>query len=174
MLFWIDQNPPRTLYLAITSIYPLAFFPFLRVPPCLACGAPIKSSILLALLTAVPGRDGAAEGGPMPRPTVGPVGSPCNIAGDALLDTRFDEDGLSTSPGAAPDGAVILIGGVAVLCPRGSGGTGGVSVSFLIGGPPLALTALDGGPLGGGGVADALVDVSPPPFLLTHFFKSLS
>ena len=148
------------------------------VPPCLTCGAPIKSSMLLALLMAVVGRDRGAEGGPpdcaTPRPVVGPVFSPCNTAGDALLDTKFDEDGLGTSPGAAPGGPVTLVGGVAVLDAGGSGGTGGVSVSFLIGAPPLALTALDGRPLGGGGVATAVAGVAPPAFLLTHFFKSLS
>ena len=41
-------------------------------------------------------------------------------------------------------------------------------------GAPLALTALDGGPLGGGGVAAAAVCVSDPAFLLIHFFNSLS
>ena len=67
------------------------------------------------------------------------------------------------------------MGGVAVLLAvEGSGGTGGVSVSFLPGGGPAPLTALDGGPLGGGGVAAAAACPSPPPFLLTHFFSSLS
>ena len=71
-------------------------------------------------------------------------------------------------------GPVTLMGGVAVLFAEGNGGTGGVSVSFLGGGPPLPLTALDGGPLGGGGVAEEAAGVSPLAFLLTHFFSSLS
>lgn len=52
-----------TFYLAITSTYPLPFLPFLTVPPFRGCGAPIKSSILLALLIPVAGLDGGAEGG---------------------------------------------------------------------------------------------------------------
>lgn len=51
-------------YLAITSTYPLPFFPFLTVPPLRACGAPIRSSMLLALLMLVGGLDGGADGGP--------------------------------------------------------------------------------------------------------------
>ena len=35
------------------------------VPPFLACGAPIKSSILLALLIPVAGLDGGADNGPL-------------------------------------------------------------------------------------------------------------
>ena len=54
----------ETLYFAITSTYPLPFFPFLTVPPFLACGIPIKSSMLLAPLIPVAGLDGGAEGGP--------------------------------------------------------------------------------------------------------------
>lgn len=46
-------------------MYPLPFLPFLMVPPFLACGAPIKSSILLALLIPVAGLDGGADGGPL-------------------------------------------------------------------------------------------------------------
>ena len=100
----------------------------------------------------------------------GGAGSPCCIAGEALREAGFDTYGLGVAWGAAAGGRVTLIGGVAVL---GKGGTGGVSVSFLGGGGPEALTARDGGPLGGGGVADAAAGVSPP-FLLTHFFNSLS
>lgn len=53
-----------SFYFAITSTYPLPFFPFLTVPPFLACGTPIRSSILLAPLIPVAGLDGGAEGGP--------------------------------------------------------------------------------------------------------------
>lgn len=53
-----------SLYFAITSTYPLPFFPFLTVPPFLGCGTPIRSSILLAPLMPVAGLDGGAEGGP--------------------------------------------------------------------------------------------------------------
>lgn len=59
-----------TVYLAITSTYPLPFLPFLTVPPFRGCGAPIKSSILLALLIPVAGLDGGAEGGAQGGPEV--------------------------------------------------------------------------------------------------------
>lgn len=52
-----------TVYLAIISTYPLPLLPFLTVPPFRGCGAPIKSSILLALLIPVSGLDGGAVGG---------------------------------------------------------------------------------------------------------------
>lgn len=41
------------------------------------------------------------------------------------------------------------------------------------GGIPVALTARDGGPLGGGGF-EAVAVGALPPFLLTHFLRSAS
>ena len=56
----------------------------------------------------------------------------------------------------------------------GSGGTGGVDVFVgRGGGPPAALTAREGGPLGGGGVAEATL-VGASPFLFIHLPSSLS
>lgn len=54
----------------MTSTYPLPFLPFLTVPPFRGCGAPIRSSILLALLIPVAGLDGGAEGGAEGGPEV--------------------------------------------------------------------------------------------------------
>ena len=91
--------------------------------------------------------------------------------GEAVLDALPDAFGLEIADCAPAGGPATLFGGVAVL---GSGGTGGVSVFFLIGGAPAALTALEGGPLGGGGRdASAGTEVSLP-FLFTHFLRSLS
>ena len=63
-----------------------------------------------------------------------------------------------------------MIGGVALTV--GSGGTGGGAVLLGRGGP-AALTALEGGPLGGGGVGAATV-LPSGSFLLTHRFFSES
>ena len=70
----------------------------MTVPPFLACGAPIRSSILLAPLIPVAGLDGGAEGGPEGGPiidsvdvafgscdAVSPFEGACT-AGDALRD----------------------------------------------------------------------------------------
>ena len=65
---------------------------------------------------------------------------------------------------------VTLIGGVAPAV--GSGGTGGGAVLLGRGGP-AALTALEGGPLGGGSVGAATV-LPSGSFLLTHLFFSES
>lgn len=54
----------------------------------------------------------------------------------------------------------------------GSGGTGGIGVDAG-GGPPAALTALEGGPLGGGSGA-AAAGVRSGFFLSTHLFFSAS
>lgn len=167
-------------YLAITSTYPLPFFPFRTVPPFLACGAPIKSSMLLAPLWLVVGLDGGADGGPPGKSEVvlrgdksdkDTVGSSAptfaDTAGEAVRDGRVD-NGLDAGS-YIEDGAalVILIGGVFIVI--GSGGTAGTGLE-LTGGGPLALTALEGGPLGGGGGA-AITASAGPPFLLTHFFS---
>ena len=72
--------------------------------------------------------------------------------------------------GFEPFGRVTPIGGVAIDV--GSGGTGGGTVLLGRGGS-AALTALEGGPLGGGGVAAAAV-VPLGSFLLIHLFFSES
>ena len=89
------------------------------------------------------------------------------------------------TPDGGPDGklfvggvdCVTFIGGVALcagIIECGSGGTGGVAVLDIEGGgPPAALTALDGGPLGGGAFG-ASVAVGAGSFLLIHFLSSLS
>ena len=60
----LSQRVSEDIYfVAMTSTYRPVLFPFLTVPPFLACGAPIKSSILLALLIPVDGLDGGPEGG---------------------------------------------------------------------------------------------------------------
>jgi hypothetical protein len=69
-------------HLAITSIYPLPFFfPFTVPPVFLPAGAPNKSSMLLALLIAVPGLDAGTLGGARAGPRFSPGG-----AGVAGLD----------------------------------------------------------------------------------------
>lgn len=91
--------------------------------------------------------------------------------GEAVLEAGTNTFGLDEVVGVVAGGPVTLIGGMAVL---GSGGTGGVSVSTVGGGTPDALTALEGGPFGGGGRgASAAVGVSPA-FLFTHFLSPLS
>lgn len=50
----------------------------------------------------------------------------------------------------------------------GRGGTGGVATK--VGAPAAPLTALEGGPLGGGGL-EVSVFCGVPPFLLTHFLS---
>ena len=139
------------------------------VPPFLACGTPIRSSILLALLKPVAGLEGGADSSPNPAAP----GASCSLGGigEAVLEAEAETFEPGESVGAAAGGPVTLMGGVAVL---GSGGTGGTSVSFLIVGAADALTALEGGPLGGGGRGASDAAGASPAFLFTHFFKSLS
>ena len=155
----------------MTSTYPLPFLLFLTVPPFRACGTPIKSSMVLALLIAVPGLDGGADGGanrpsPVGGAKVGAAGvSPLVCAGDSLRPGEEVVRGLL--PGSGP----MFTGGVLV---PGSGGTGGTFVGT--GGGPAPLTALlGGGALGGGGVGlIPTAEASSPPFPLIHFLRSLS
>jgi hypothetical protein len=149
---------PVRYYFAITSTYLPPFF-FFTVPPTLRWppGGPLsRSSRLLALLMPVPGR----LGGPLPPPFIIP-------------------------PGTAESGAAALPPSPGVPTREGGPDPGIVALTILEGGPleggpeePTApLTALEGGPLarGGGGVAALAVALSsPPPFLLTHFFRSSS
>lgn len=74
-------------------------------------------------------------------------------------------------------GLEMLTGGVvpgfAGVVELGIGGTGdGADEDGR--GTPAALTARDGGPLGGGGFGLLVSDVAAPAFLLIHFFKSES
>ena len=136
--------------------------------------------MLLALLTAVPGR----LGGPppmelLPPPGISPEaadrggrgafpGAAVPMAGDSLLDA-----GLEGLEKGAEGGPVMFTGGV----PAGRGGTGGVGAALRGGGgTPEPLTALLGGgpPLGGGGVGVAADAASGPAFGLTHRLSSLS
>lgn len=74
-------------------------------------------------------------------------------------------------------GLEMLIGGVAPgfagVVEVGNGGTGG-GADADGGDTAAALTARDGGPLGGGGFGLFVSAVAAPAFLLTHFFKSES
>ncbi len=125
--------------------------------------------MLLALLMLVGGLDGGADGGPEGGPETdrsmaccGASASDSSIGGartageearDKLLDVGGLEDGM---------------GGVDVAV--GSGGTG--EVEFEIGrGGGGPLTALEAGPLGGGGVAVA-AGVASGFFLSIHLFFS--
>lgn len=170
----LPNESPR--YFAITSTYPLPFFPLLTVPPFLACGSPIRSSILPAPLAAVGGLDGGADATPT-EATRFPPAFAVGTAGDAVRVGVAFPDGGPESRWIDGEGCRTLIGGVSV-CPGitdGKGGTGGVAFLDIDdgGGPPAALTALDGGPLGGGAFG-ASVAAGAGPFLLTHFFNSLS
>lgn len=77
-------------------------------------------------------------------------------------------------------GLVMLIGGVIPGCAGppayavGKEGIGGGAEAEDWGGAAAALTALDGGPLGGGAFGASVSGVAAPAFLLTHFFKSES
>lgn len=79
----------------MTSTYPLPFLPFFTVPPFLACGAPIKSSMLLAPLMPVVGLDGGADGGPEAEGTAGLPAS---------LDRSSDVMGAITAGDTIDDG----------------------------------------------------------------------
>ena len=124
--------------------------------------------MLLALLMLVGGLDGGADGGPEGGPETDRIaccgastsGSPsgeARTAGeegrDRLLDVGGFEDGVA--------GVDVAIG---------SGGTGGVELEIGRGGGG-PLTALEAGPLGGGGVAVA-AGVASGFFLSIHLFFS--
>lgn len=74
-----------------------------------------------------------------------------------------------------PDGGLeeggFEMGGFVMLMPGGEVGSGGTGGTPAVegGGGPDALTALEGGPLGGGGVAAVRVS-DWGAFLFTHFF----
>lgn len=137
-------------------------------------------SLFPAPPAAVAGLDGGADGGPIASPP------PAAAAAAAAVIERAGEvvcAGVSTREGGPDPKPIVggvacetLIGGVPASpgITDGKGGTGGVAVLDAdAGGPPAALTALLGGPLGGGAFgASAAAGVGP--FLLTHFFSSLS
>jgi hypothetical protein len=128
--------------------------------PLRACGAPIRSSIELALLRDVAGRDGGGPPGPDGVGTVPPLETDRAIGPGGGTPS---EDGPLEAIGGAP---ADVEGRLSELTAIGGGPIGGVLV---------ALTVLAGGAetFGGGGVArtGALLSGS---FLLTHFFRSLS
>lgn len=132
--------------------------------------------MLLAPLTAVGGRDGGADGGPSDDALSFPVapagGSTAGEPGRAGVPVPDGGPECGIIGGVGCD---ILTGGVPIcpISPLGSGGTGGVAPLDVGGGPPAPLTARLGGPLGGGAFG-ASVAVGAGPFLLIHFFNSLS
>lgn len=161
----------------MTSTYLPAFFPRRTVPPFLACGCPSKSSILLASLIAVAGLDGGAE---EESPSDGAridiavnAGASSVLLGSAAADEKLRVgDGGNCADNVG--GLVMLIGGrftaeIAVVDSRGKAGTGGVAEG--VGTRPVALTALDGGPRGGGAFGTAASEPVSLAFLLTHFFR---
>lgn len=161
----------------MTSTYLPAFFPLRTVPPFLACGCPNRSSILLASLIAVAGLDGGAEAD---KPSDGaridnPIGAG---ASSVLLGSAAADEKLRVGEGGSCEddagGLVMLIGGKfrvesGGVVPLGKAGTGGVVEGG--GTRPVALTARDGGPRGGGGLGTAASDPVSPAFLLTHFLR---
>lgn len=161
----------------MTSTYLPAFFPLRTVPPFLACGCPSRSSILLASLIAVAGLDGGAEeespsDGASIDNAVNP-GASSVLLGSAAADEklRVGEGGCC---GGNVGGLVMFIGGKFTegsggVESRGKAGTGGVVEGG--GTRPVALTARDGGPRGGGALGTAVSDAVSPAFLLTHFFR---
>ena len=174
----LDQTSIQKLplYFAITSTYPRPFFAFFTVPPFLACGTPIKSSIPIAPLCPVAGLEGGPDGGPAGEPDTprglesGGAAALLSIAGvivrEACRDAGLDDMVVLDGPGMFMDGLAVAIG---------RGGTGGALVMVWGGGAPTALTALDGGPLGGGGRGALAFSCSAgSAFLLTHLPFSLS
>ena len=141
----------------MTSTYRPPFF-FFAAAPFLGCAAPNKSSMLLALLMLVPGRDGGPEasGG---RASVGGLAAPSLSDGTPGVLAR---DGMPIGGGIDE-----LLGGIEV------GGRRPVEGGPIGGVPPDALLAAAGGPpRGGGGVAAGLAVSVAPAFLLTHFLSS--
>ena len=142
---------------AMTSTYLPPFF-FFALGPLRACGAPSKSSMLLAVLIPVPG----LEGGPDAN---GGLASAGGLAGPSLSDGTPGV--LARDPGPPIGGGIDeLRGGIEVGGRRPVGGPAGWF------GPPDALRAVAGGPLGGGGVAAGFDASDGPAFLLIHFLSS--
>lgn len=148
------------VYLAITSTYLPFFFP-LTVLPLRACGAPIRSSIELALPRDDLGRDG---GGVSPVPDT------------VFIGASLEADRGAGRAGGSPSEDCPLVGiGRASAEVDGRPSELAAFGGGPIGGSLAALATLDGGAeaFGGGGVARTGVPPSGS-FLLTHFFRSLS
>ena len=135
----------------------------------------MRSSIELAVLMAVPGRDGGADvdacagstggassgGAAVSVALMSAAGAAAPGAGDSARTGVEDRD-------AAPNWA---IGGI-----FGSGGVedcngGCTPMGTRPPGRGAALELREGGPLGGGGDGAAMEVASAPAFLLTHFFR---
>ena len=131
--------------------------------------------------------EGGRDGGPLARPGAGGASD-----GDALRLVGSARPGLAEP---AVIGGELRLEGGRVGLDVGTGGLGvdagarGLAVVVEEGGGALPLTARDGGPFGGGGVAEAgVAPVSPAwsicqllaleshcrrlTFLLTHFFNT--
>lgn len=154
----------------MTSTY-LPFFRPFTVLPFRAWGAPSRSSIELAWLRAVPGRDGGPEPG---IPVETDLGIRCGLAENGTFSEPEGGVGGKGEPeifgtGGPPDrpgegtGIDADAGGPTDPDPAEDGG-------------PLPLAVLLGGagPLGGGGVACAAELEPSGSFLLTHLCKSSS
>ena len=147
------------------------------VPPFLAAGTPIRSSILavpapspIPVLGLEGGADGGPEGGPEEGANKGDAESgkdlmgndtfsPEEVIGDIVVPTLGDTFREGTLELGGLDSKRLLFR------------NGGVCDVPIIAGGPAVLTVRDGGPLGGGGVAARGAAVVPPSFLLIHLFR---
>lgn len=135
----------------MTSTYLPFFFPLVDpAGPLRACGSPRRSSIEVALLNDVPGREGGPPGGA--RNERGKL-----EASEGALVEMAAGGALPLGPGGLPMGTGKVALGVEF--------NGGIGLTVLVGG--------GAGPLGGGGVPTVAV-LLPGSFLFTHFFKSWS
>jgi hypothetical protein len=176
-----------TVYFAITSTYrPFfgAFFAPLFAPPS-GVPAPSRSSILLALLVAVPGLLGGAR----------PPGPPRGLFSASAAVTLGGSVGAKAGNAPPPPAALLVaLAGVPVLLggPLGGPINPGLAIDGIDGIDGIAET-LRGGPIGGGArmpagppmegvplAARGGGGVAVPAFAasglsgLTHFFRSLS
>ena len=166
-----NSRSSRPLYLAITSTYRPFFLPRPPAAPFLAVGAPSKSSIELALLSDVDGRDGGAS----PSPGAEPAELPGGVCVGAAAPVDTDRGRGGGAPSDEDSAGLPAIDGGAAPAPGPADDDGRLDI---IGGVLAALAVLVvllGGPIrlgGGGGVADGVALLGS--FLLTHFFSSVS
>lgn len=162
-------------HFAMTSTYLPFFFPLEAAAPFRACGAPSKSSIELALLSDVAGREGGARPDPGPGgvEAAAPVETGRGMFAPAGGGTPREDDraGLPERDGALPVGGRLSDPVTAAEAEAGP--------LEAIGGAPAALLVLPvllcgAGPFGGGGVARAAALALFGSFLLTHFFRFVS